>query len=100
MELNDQGAKLFGQITQANLGRTVAIYLDGLPISTPTVQSAITDGHAVISGNFTPEEAKTLVARLNSGALPVPIQLISQQTIGARKVYEPESLVLYLLLYL
>src|SRR3989344_3436041 len=83
LELNDQGAKLFGEITQANLGRTVAIYLDGLPISTPTVQSAITDGHAVISGNFTPEEAKTLVARLNSGALPVPIQLISQQTIGA-----------------
>src|SRR3989344_4056839 len=83
LELNDQGAKLFGQITQANLGRTVAIYLDGLPISTPTVQSAITDGHAVISGNFTPAEAKTLVERLNSGALPVPIQLISQQTIGA-----------------
>ncbi len=83
LELNSEGAKLFGEITQANLGRTVAIYLDGLPISTPTVQSAITDGHAVISGNFTPEEAKTLVARLNSGALPVPIQLISQQTIGA-----------------
>lgn len=83
LELNDQGAKLFGQITQANLGKTVAIYLDGLPISTPTVQSAITDGHAVISGSFTPEEAKTLVQRLNSGALPVPIRLISQQTIGA-----------------
>ena len=83
LELNTEGAKLFGQITQANLGKTVAIYLDGLPISTPTVQSAITDGHAVISGNFTPAEAKTLVERLNSGALPVPIQLISQQTIGA-----------------
>ena len=83
LNLNDQGAKLFGQITQANLGKTVAIYLDGLPISTPTVQSAITDGNAVISGNFTPEEAKTLVQRLNSGALPVPIQLVSQQTIGA-----------------
>ena len=83
LELNSEGAKLFGQITQANIGKTVAIYLDGLPISTPTVQSAITDGHAVISGNFTPAEAKTLVERLNSGALPVPIQLVSQQTIGA-----------------
>ncbi len=83
LELNAQGAKLFGEITQANLGKTVAIYLDGLPISTPTVQSAITDGHAVISGNFTPDEAKTLVERLNSGALPVPIALVSQQTIGA-----------------
>jgi len=83
LELNNEGAKLFSEITQANLGRTVAIYLDGLPISAPTVQSAITDGRAVISGNFSPAEAKTLVARLNSGALPVPIQLISQQTIGA-----------------
>ncbi|MBP9822492.1 MAG: protein translocase subunit SecD [Candidatus Pacebacteria bacterium] len=83
LQLNDEGKKLFGQITQTNLGKTVAIYLDGLPISTPTVQSAITDGNAVISGNFTPADAKTLVERLNSGALPVPIQLVSQQTIGA-----------------
>lgn len=83
LKLNDQGTKLFAQITQANLGKPVAIYLDGLPISTPTVQSAITDGNAVISGSFTPDDAKTLVERLNSGALPVPIHLVSQQTIGA-----------------
>lgn len=81
--LNSQGTKLFAQITQANIGKPVAIYLDGLPISTPTVQSAITDGNAVITGNFTPDEAKTLVENLNSGALPVPITLVSQQTIGA-----------------
>ena len=83
LQLNTEGAKLFGQITQANLGKPVAIYLDGLPISTPTVQSAIIDGNAVITGSFTPDEAKTLVGRLNSGALPVPIKLVSQQTIGA-----------------
>ncbi len=83
LELNDEGTKLFAQITQANLGRTVAIYLDGVPISTPTVQSAITDGRAVITGQFTPNDAKLLVQRLNSGALPVPIRLVSQQTIGA-----------------
>ena len=83
LDLNGTGTKLFAQITQANLGKVVAIYLDGVPISTPTVQSAITDGHAVISGNFTPNDAKTLVERLNSGALPVPIKLVSQQTIGA-----------------
>ena len=83
LDLNAEGTKLFAQITQANLGRTVAIYLDGVPISTPTVQSAITDGHAVITGSFTPADAKTLVERLNSGALPVPISLVSQQTIGA-----------------
>ncbi len=83
LELTDEGTKLFAQITQANIGKPVAIYLDGLPISTPTVQSAITDGHAVISGNFTPNDAKLLVQRLNSGALPVPIKLASQQTVGA-----------------
>ena len=83
LQLNSAGAKLFAQITQTNIGKTVAIYLDGLPISQPTVQSAITDGNAVISGNFTPDDAKTLVERLNSGALPVPIALVSQQTIGA-----------------
>lgn len=83
LQLNSDGAKKFSDITSSNIGKTVAIYLDGLPISTPTVQSAITDGNAVITGSFTPEEAKTLVQRLNSGALPVPIKLVSQQTIGA-----------------
>lgn len=83
LELNDEGAKLFAAITKRNLGKLVAIYLDGAPISVPVVQSEITDGNAVISGKFTPQEAKLLATRLNSGALPVPITLISQQTIGA-----------------
>jgi len=83
LELTDDGAKLFAEITKKNLGKVVAIYLDGAPISIPVVQSEITDGHAVISGKFTPNEAKLLATRLNSGALPVPITLISQQTIGA-----------------
>lgn len=83
LELTDEGAKLFAEITKKNLGKVVAIYLDGAPISTPVVQSEITDGHAVISGKFTPNEAKLLATRLNSGALPVPITLVSQQTIGA-----------------
>ncbi len=83
LQLNDEGAKLFADITKRNLGKPVAIYLDGVPISVPTVQSVITSGNAVISGKFTPDEAKLLSTRLNSGALPVPIKLISQQTIGA-----------------
>ena len=83
LELTDDGAKLFAAITKKNLGKVVAIYLDGVPISIPVVQSEITDGHAVISGKFTPNEARLLATRLNSGALPVPITLISQQTIGA-----------------
>ncbi len=80
---DDTGTKLFAEITKNNIGKMVAIYLDGAPISTPVVREEIPNGTAVISGSFTPTEAKTLVGRLNSGALPVPITLISKQTIGA-----------------
>lgn len=82
LQFNDEGAKLFEKITRENIGKVVAIYLDGEPISLPTVNDVITGGKAQITGNFTPAEAKTLVGRLNSGALPVPIELISTQTIG------------------
>ena len=83
LQFNDAGTKLFAEITKNNIGKTVAIYLDGAPISTPVVQEEIPNGQAVISGSFTPTEAKQLVGRLNSGALPVPISLLSTQTIGA-----------------
>ena len=83
LQLTEEGAKLFADITKRNIGKMVAIYLDGTPISAPIVQSEIPDGSAVISGKFTPQEAKLLATRLNSGALPVPISLISQQTVGA-----------------
>jgi preprotein translocase subunit SecD len=82
LQFDAKGSQLFEDITKANIGKPVAIFLDGAPISTPTVQAAISGGKAQISGNFTPKEAKTLVGRLNSGALPVPITLISTQTIG------------------
>jgi preprotein translocase subunit SecD len=91
LKLNEEGAKLFSEITTRNLGKTVAIYLDGLAISTPVVQSEITDGNAVITGRFTPQESKLLANRLNSGALPVPIHLISQQTVGASLGHESLS---------
>ena len=83
LELNDEGAKLFADITKRNIDKRVAIYLDGLPISVPVVQTEISDGRAIISGGFDPQEAKLLANRLNSGALPVPISIISQQTVGA-----------------
>lgn len=83
LEFNDEGAKLFGQITKANIGEIVAIFLDGQPISMPTVQTEITNGRAQITGNFKVEEARKLVRDLNYGALPVPISLVSTQTIGA-----------------
>ena len=83
LQFDDTGTQLFDQITKANIGKMVAIYLDGAPISSPVVREEITGGVAQISGSFTPTEAKQLVGRLNSGALPVPITLISRQTIGA-----------------
>ncbi|MBI2062902.1 MAG: protein translocase subunit SecD [Candidatus Yanofskybacteria bacterium] len=82
LELNDDGAKLFAEITKRNIGKRVAIYVDGVGISAPTVQSEIPSGRAVISGSFSIKEARDLVNNLNAGALPVPINLISQQTVG------------------
>lgn len=82
VEFNSEGTKLFAEITKANIGRPVAIFLDGVAISEPVVQQAITNGSAQITGNFTIPEAQTLVRDLNFGALPLPIELISTQTIG------------------
>jgi preprotein translocase subunit SecD len=83
VDFNTEGAKLFADITKANVGKQVAIFLDGALVSSPVVQEPITDGTAIISGNFTAQSAKELVRNLNLGALPVPIELESTQTIGA-----------------
>ncbi len=80
---NNEGAKLFGDITLQNKGNLLAIFLDGNLISAPTIQDSITDGKAIISGSFTAQTAKELATNLNLGALPVPIALESTQTIGA-----------------
>ncbi len=83
LEFDTAGAKLFEEITARNVGKPVAIFLDGYPISVPNVNEKITGGKASISGKFNTDEAKSLVKRLNSGALPVPITLISQKTVEA-----------------
>lgn len=83
LELTDEGGEIFATITKENIGKPVAIFLDGAPISAPIVQEEITGGRAQISGSFTPASAKELVGRLNAGALPVPIKLIGQQLVGA-----------------
>ncbi|MCX6811662.1 MAG: protein translocase subunit SecD [Candidatus Berkelbacteria bacterium] len=77
------GAKLFKDITTRNVSKPVAIVLDGEIISAPTVQSVIEDGKAVITGKFTVQEAKDLAIQLNAGALPVPINLAEERTVGA-----------------
>ncbi len=83
LEFDSEGTKLFSELTSQNIGKRIAIFLDGEILSAPVVQSAITNGTAIISGNFTTQQAKELATRLNSGALPVPIRLISQQNVGA-----------------
>jgi len=83
LEFDSEGSKIFEELTRKNVGKRIAIYLDGSPISAPTVQEAISGGKAQITGNFSLDEAKELVQRLNAGALPVPINLVNQQTIGA-----------------
>lgn len=83
INFNKDGAQIFGEITAANVGKPLAIFLDNQLIEAPTVQSAITGGSAVITGNFTVGDAQTLVGRFNAGALPAPISLINQQTVSA-----------------
>lgn len=79
---NSEGTKLFADITRKNLEKPVAIELDNEIISAPTVQSVIENGEAVITGKFSIDEAKKLAIELNAGALPVPINLVEQRTIG------------------
>ncbi|NTV44920.1 MAG: protein translocase subunit SecD [Candidatus Yonathbacteria bacterium] len=79
---NQEGSDLFAKITRENVDKTLAIYLDGSPISTPVIREEITGGKAQISGSMNAEEAKMLVGRLNSGALPIPISLASTEAVG------------------
>jgi preprotein translocase subunit SecD len=83
LDFNEEGAKLFAEITRDNIGQVLAIFLDGVAISQPVIQSEITDGSAIITGVSDPTEAKELVRNLNFGALPVPIELVGAQSIGA-----------------
>ncbi len=82
LQFNEEGSTLFENLTKENVGKVIGIFLDGEAITTPVVNETIYGGEATISGNFTIAEAKLLVQRLNAGALPVPIEVVSQQTIG------------------
>lgn len=83
LQFNDEGTKLFGDITTRNSGKQVAIFLDGELKSSPRVNEPILSGSAVISGGFGLAEAKDLAKSLNTGALPVPVELIGQQKVDA-----------------
>jgi len=83
LQFNDEGAKLFEDITTKNVGKVMAIFLDGALISSPVINEAIPNGKAQISGSFTIDEARELVRNLNYGALPVPVELVGTGTVGA-----------------
>lgn len=83
LSFNEEGKNLFAKITKENTGRIMAIFLDGKIISAPVIREEIPNGKAQISGKFTVQEARDLVRNLNYGALPVPIELVSTQTVGA-----------------
>ncbi len=82
LEFNDEGAKIFEELTSRNIGKKLAIYIDQVLISDPVVNEKISGGQAQITGKFTLEQARQLAQNLNAGALPVPIKLISQQSVG------------------
>ena len=80
---NGVGARRFGQVTSQNIGKPFAIVLDKRIISAPRIQSAITGGSGIINGNFTTESANQLAILLRSGALPAPLNIVEQRTVGA-----------------
>lgn len=83
IEFNSQGGEKFSSLTEKNIGKPLAILLDNEVISAPIVQEKISGGSAQITGNFTLGEAKNLAIQLNAGALPVPVTLVEQRTVGA-----------------
>lgn len=83
IRFDEEGRKKFAEVTGRNIDKPLAIFLDKTMLSAPTVQTKIDSDSAVINGSFDLEEAKKLVIQLNAGALPVPVELISQNNIGA-----------------
>ena len=83
ISFKDTGKSKFAKLTKENIGKPIAILLDGYPVTMPNVEVEITDGNAQITGHFTTEEAKALAVQLNAGALPVPVSVLSQKNIPA-----------------
>ena len=82
LEFNKEGTKIFDELTRKNIGKKLAIYIDNVLISAPVVREEVPSGKAQITGDFTVAQAQKLARNLNAGALPLPIKLISQRTIG------------------
>lgn len=82
MNMNSEGSKIWARMTKDNLGKSIAIVLDGYVVSYPTVQSEITGGRSNITGNFTVEEAKDLANMLKSGKMPAPANIVEEYVVG------------------
>lgn len=83
LEFDQEGTQKFAEVTSANVGRRLAIVLDGTVRSAPNLKTAITDGRCIISGGFQPEEAKELSDVLKAGSLPAPLIIENKHTVGA-----------------
>lgn len=82
IEFNAKGARIFDQITGDNIHKRLAIVLDGKVYSAPVIQDRISGGRAQITGNFTVEEARDLAIVLRAGALPAPVKIVEERTVG------------------
>jgi preprotein translocase subunit SecD len=82
VDLDQRGAQIFAAITAANVGRKIAIVLDNVVYSAPVIKEPIPGGHVQITGNFTYDEAHELAIVLRSGALPAPVEIIEERTVG------------------
>lgn len=82
LEFNKDGGRIFAAVTEANVDRNLAIVLDGVVQSAPVIRSRIPDGKAIIEGNFTMEDSKLLATVLRAGALPAPVHIIEERTVG------------------
>ncbi len=77
------GAQKFGKITSKNVGRNLAVVLDGVVITAPRINSPITGGSGIITGNFNAQEASDLAVLLRAGALPAPLEIVEERSVGA-----------------
>ncbi len=82
MSMNSEGAKIWARMTKENIGKSIAIALDGYIYSFPTVNNEITGGQSQITGNFTVEEAKDLANTLKSGKMPAPARIVQEDIVG------------------
>lgn len=84
LNFDGAGAQAFADATANNIGKQIGIYMDDMCISAPTVQNAITNGQAVITGDFTAEEAEDLAAKIRAGSLPFSLKALEYNATGAR----------------